>query len=140
MAYTLLRTDVGTTSSWGYTNSDSIYEFKVEVWVEQSVTGNYSKLLFKPYMRSKGTYRTHSNGWKIAFNQDMPSFYRMFAHDLTAGSSIMMGSPSEVTIYHDTNGVASYSYYCHFWNSTSISHIISPLFNVINISFFQLNY
>lgn len=119
MAYTLLRTDVGTTSSWGYTNSDSIYEFKVEVWVEQSVTGNYSKLLFKPYMRSKGTYGTYSNGWKIAFNQDTPNYYRMFTHDLTAGSSIMMGSPSEVTIYHDTNGVANYSYYCHFWNGTN---------------------
>lgn len=119
MAYTLLRTDVGTTSSWGYTNSDSIYEFKVEVWVEQSVTGNYSKLLFKPYMRSKGAYRTYSSGWKIAFNQDTPNYYRMFTHDLTAGSSIMMGSPSEVTIYHDTNGVANYSYYCHFWNDTN---------------------
>lgn len=116
MAFNQLRVDTGITSEWG--GQTGHYGFNVTVLYEQSIVGNYTKLRFVPKIWANTGYRTNNSAWKIAFNVDSPDYYRMFSHDLTPSNPALPGE-REVTVYHDVNGNASYSYYLHFWNSTS---------------------
>lgn len=116
MAFSQLRVDTGVTSEWGGQTGN--YGFNVTVLYEQSIAGNYTKLRLVPKIWANGGARTNNSGWKIAFNVDAPNYYRMFSHDLSSSNPILPGE-REVTIYHDVNGNASYSYYMHFWNSTT---------------------
>jgi hypothetical protein len=118
MAYQLLRTDVGNTDCWGTGYNCGRYTFVCDVYYEQSISGNYTKLKFVPVMRSVSNYRTQSNGWKVGYNKNKPQFDRMFSHDLTAHSyaEILW---HEVTVYHNADGTASHSYWIEMWNSTT---------------------